>query len=246
MRTLDARELAEASALSARLDPVSLSLLTLAGFVVLLALYLAQRERIEVLERLSSLDPQTGLMRGACFEATRWPALLRSSAPLAVLYVDLDDLKRINDQHGHTAGDRYIAAAASLLRGAVRRGVDEVVRLHSAGDEFLIVLSCPTAAHALRVAEGALLRLHEGEISASIGVAFTVAAAYRDRAALRERAESAMREAKRQGRGRVILAAPPAASTPEDFDCTPQPVDDYAARPYHAAALSPTSRGASC
>lgn len=238
------------SSLSLLFAPWSVSVLTLGSLAVVVANHIGLRRRIAALERVSAVDPLTGLLCGRYFETERWPALLRSASPLAVLYVDLDDLKRTNDRYGHTAGDRYIATAAAVLRRAVRRGVDEVVRLHSAGDEFLIVLSCPTSAHAQLIAEGVLCRLREGAISASIGVAFTASTAHRDRAALLEQAESAMREAKRRGRSRVLVQADPSpGSAVVDRDCAPEPIDDYATRAYRpeqAETLPLASRGAAC
>lgn len=219
-------------------SPVVLSLITLASFVVVLTVLLGQRQRLAALERVSMLDPLTGLMSGPYFDAERWPALVsRSSSPLAVFFVDLDELKRVNDEHGHAAGDRYIARAASTLRAALRGGVDHVVRLHSAGDEFLIVLSCPSAEQARIIAEGLLRSLHAASISASIGVAFTARLAYRERAALRTQAEGAKQEAKRRGRGCVVLALPVAkpeavdasaarGETPPLASGVPEPVED--------------------
>ncbi|MFO0578853.1 MAG: GGDEF domain-containing protein [Polyangia bacterium] len=199
-----------AAALSVRLDPLSVSLLSLLGFVAVLALYLAQRERLEALARVSILDPLTGLVGGRYLDAELWPARVRGSAPLAVLYVDLDGLKRRNDCFGHAAGDRLIVQAAGVLRACVRRGSDDVVRLHTAGDEFLIVLACPSLERAERIAATLLERLRAVSISASIGVAFTARAEHAPRAALRERAEAALRAAKRDGGGRYAVAAPEA------------------------------------
>jgi diguanylate cyclase (GGDEF)-like protein len=208
-------------------DPSTMCLITLAAFAIVLCLVLGQRQRLAALERVSMLDPLTGLVSGPYFDAQRWPALVgRSSAPLAVLNVDLDHLKPINDGCGHLAGDRYIARAASVLRGAVRRGVDHVVRLHTAGDEFLIVLSCSTEAQAETIAKTILMRLLEAKISASIGVAFTARVSHEERAQLRARAERAMREAKRSGRGRVVLHAPPAPVASEL--ATPELIADVA------------------
>ena len=199
-----------AAALSLRLDPLSVSLLSLLGFVAVLALYLAQRERLEALARVSILDPLTGLIGGRYLDAELWPARVRGSAPLAVFYVDLDGLKRRNDCLGHAAGDRWIIQAAGVLRACVRRGSDDVARLHTAGDEFLIVLSCPSVERAERIAATLLERLRAVSISASIGVAFTARAEHGARAALRERAEAAMSAAKRDGGGRYVVAAPEA------------------------------------
>lgn len=71
---------APSESLSPVVDPLSLSLLTLAGFVVLLALYLTQRQQLERLERVSAVEPLTGLVRGAYFDETRWPALHERTA----------------------------------------------------------------------------------------------------------------------------------------------------------------------
>lgn len=209
MRTVDAIALADAPDLSARLDPLTFSLLTLAGLSVLFAMYVAQQQRLAALERVSVLDPLTGLVCGRYFDAERWPARLRSSSPLAVLYVDLDGLKRNNDCFGHSAGDRFIVRAAEALRACVRRGVDDVVRLHAAGDEFLIVLACPSRERAERIGALVLDRLRAASISASVGVAFSSSTDPGERAALRERAEASMYAAKRLGRGRCILAEDP-------------------------------------
>lgn len=180
------------------------------AFAIVLCLVLGQRQRLASLERVSMLDPLTGLESGRYFDAERWPVLVsRSAAPLAVLVIDLDHLKPINDGCGHVAGDRYIARAAAVIRGAVRRGVDHVVRLHTAGDEFLIVLSCSTEAQAETIGKTILRKLGELKISASIGVAFTARVSHEKRAQLRTRAESAMRAAKRRGRGCVVLDEPP-------------------------------------
>jgi diguanylate cyclase (GGDEF)-like protein len=61
----------------------------------------------------------------------------RAHSPLSVLMVDLDDFKRINDEHGHQAGDRVLRAIAGALRAAVRTG-DVVARY--GGDEFVVLM----------------------------------------------------------------------------------------------------------
>jgi diguanylate cyclase (GGDEF)-like protein len=210
-------------------DPSTMCLISLVvAFAIVLCLLLGQRQRLAALERVSMLDPLTGLMSGPYFDAERWPALVgRSSAPLAALVIDLDHLKPINDGCGHVAGDRYIAQAAAVIRGATRRGVDHVVRLHTAGDEFLIALSCSTEAQAETIANKVLGQLREAKISASIGVAFTARVSHEERAQLRARAERAMREAKRRGRGRIVLDEAPAPVEPGP--AIPQPISDTAA-----------------
>jgi diguanylate cyclase (GGDEF)-like protein len=76
----------------------------------------------------------------------------RSRAPLSVLMIDLDDFKRVNDDHGHQAGDRVLRAIASALRTAVRAG-DVVARY--GGDEFVVLMPDTAEVDAVLVAERA-------------------------------------------------------------------------------------------
>jgi diguanylate cyclase (GGDEF)-like protein/PAS domain S-box-containing protein len=133
-------------------------------------------------------------------------------AERAVLFIDLDGFKQVNDEHGHAAGDRLLRRIAERLRGAVREQ-DLVGRI--GGDEFLIL--CPeigghepAVALAERIAE--LLRrdvaLSAGGRQASIGVAWSSGEAI-DAEALIARADRAMYESKRERAGRPMLAAQP-------------------------------------
>ncbi len=76
----------------------------------------------------------------------------RSHSPLSVLMVDLDDFKRINDEHGHLAGDRVLRAIAGALRAAVRTS-DVVARY--GGDEFVVLMPDTDAPEAKQVAQRA-------------------------------------------------------------------------------------------
>lgn len=73
----------------------------------------------------------------------------RASSPLSVLMVDLDDFKRVNDEHGHQAGDRVLRSIAGALRAAVRTS-DVVARY--GGDEFVVVMPDTDAEEAAAVA----------------------------------------------------------------------------------------------
>jgi diguanylate cyclase (GGDEF)-like protein len=93
-----------------------------------------------LLRRASALDPLTGVGNRIAWDVAATE--LRNAAAsdgrtFAVLSVDLDDLKSVNDRYGHQAGDTVIRAAANLLRGSVREG-DVVARV--GGDEFLVLL----------------------------------------------------------------------------------------------------------
>ena len=127
----------------------------------------------------------------------------------AVIFVDLDGLKAINDEHGHSAGDLAIMAAADQIRTALRTE-DSVGRL--GGDEFLVI--CPrvvSAAQAMRIARRISAALTTSvdlgtgtiEMRASVGVVWTMEALDTD--TLIARADKAMYESKRLGDHGVTL-----------------------------------------
>jgi diguanylate cyclase (GGDEF)-like protein len=154
------------------------------------------------LDAISLYDPMTGLLSGRVFTCERWPAAIRGAAPVAVLYIDLDELKKKNNQDGHDAGDAYIINAARHLQR--RRGIDQVFRLNGAGDEFAVLLLGPDALNAQPFANALLRDLGAAGISASIGGVVTVSVSHSRRASVLPRAEAAMRTAKLE-RGRVIF-----------------------------------------
>jgi diguanylate cyclase (GGDEF)-like protein len=139
-----------------------------------------QRETALRLRDLSLTDELTGLLNRRGFLAAanaRVLAARRTGAFLALLYADLDGLKRINDELGHEQGDRAIADTGQVFRGVFRDG-DVVARI--GGDEFVALLSnfAPTACDALleRLAEAA--RTHSARetrpfrLSISAGLTF--------------------------------------------------------------------------
>jgi len=179
---------------------------------------LSLARRLRRIERTSKLDPLTGLGSGDWLHTERWPAALRSGRPLGVAYLDLDHLKLTNDKLGHAVGDQYICTAADALRQAVRRGVDEVFRCHQAGDEFLVLLHGPLG-DLNRCAISLLQRLSERGVSASLGLAYSTTTEFVPaRAELRERAEAACREAKKQGGGCAVLARHSGEHPPQTQD----------------------------
>lgn len=154
---------------------------------------LARRQRR--LDSLSLYDGLTGLLSGRVFEREKWPAAIRASCPVAFLYVDLDDLKAINKSEGDKAGDEYIVRAASHLER--RRGVDQVFRLHTAGDEFGVLVLGESATNAAKIAQLLVSDLRSVGISASIGAACTSSVDHKTRASVYVAAERAMQAAKR-------------------------------------------------
>ena len=154
-------------------------------------------------------DALTGLANRALF-LDRLRSVTSAGLPVAVLFLDLDDFKLINDGWGHGTGDRLLCEVAERLRAAVRPG-DLVARL--GGDEFTVL--CEGLAgerEALAVAD----RLHEAlegpfdiagqqrHVRASIGCRVAVGSAGGAEALLRD-ADVAMYQAKDRGRNRVEL-----------------------------------------
>jgi diguanylate cyclase (GGDEF)-like protein len=162
-------------------------------------------QRMLLMENTTKTDPQTGVGSSVWLESERWFAALRSAAPLCVAWFDLDGLKARNDTHGHKFGDALIEALARALRSATRRGFDEVFRLHTKGDEFLILLhghlNPASVAHEIREA----LRKHS--VSVSGGIAYTTEVNHEARAELRELAEQGCKVAKSWGGNRILIRA---------------------------------------
>lgn len=125
--------------------------------------------------RRADRDALTGLGNRSHFE-TSLSALLAAGGCPAVLLLDLDDFKQINDSLGHVAGDRLLVAVGQRIEG-VLRGKDVACRL--GGDEFVVVLADASEEEAVEVAERLLTALARSltvehtalEISASVGVA---------------------------------------------------------------------------
>ncbi len=162
----------------------------------------------EQMERLAYYDPLTGLANRRLFMDRLEQALqrsLRSGKPSAVLFLDLDQFKKINDTHGHDAGDMLLKVVADRLRNSVRRE-DTVARL--GGDEFNVLLHEVRDVDAAgQVAENLLQALCKPvttenitlSVTTSIGIAMLPSDGT-DAAALVQRADHAMYQAKQQGR----------------------------------------------
>ncbi len=166
-------------------------------------------------EYLATHDPLTGLPNRALFHDRLRHALAqarRQKARLALLFIDLDNFKTINDTLGHDIGDELLKQAARRLREVVR-DVDTVARL--GGDEFTALLSDCTAEIADHVARRIADDLSASFeiagrslfVSASIGVAFYPEDGS-DSSSLVRAADAAMYRAKEQGRNRVEFFKP--------------------------------------
>jgi diguanylate cyclase (GGDEF)-like protein len=191
---------------------VGISLAALLGALVLVW---SRNERMQELRRQASQDPLTGLKNRRRFGEDLRAELARSrrdGSSGAVLMLDLDNFKQVNDTLGHPIGDRVIADIAMVLHGRMRE-TDVVARL--GGDEFGIVLPRCDEAEARAVATeiATAIREHapseEGvpPITASIGIALFGADPESSLESLLIDADAAMYEAKRGGRDSVRLAA---------------------------------------
>jgi diguanylate cyclase (GGDEF)-like protein len=111
------------------------------------------RAHQEALSRMAHADALTGLPNRAWLMGYLPQAIGRAAASgnlLAVMFIDLDDFKAVNDNYGHAAGDELLQASARRLAGALRSG-DHIARL--AGDEFTIVLENVDAEEVIQIAE---------------------------------------------------------------------------------------------
>jgi len=136
----------------------------------------------------------------------------RKRAALAIVMIDLDHFKRMNDTYGHDAGDAVLRAVGQCLRDGVRRSD---IPCRYGGEELVLILPECDASAAVRCAEGirsaiAALELRSGDtllpqVTASFGIAMWPANG-EDAAALLQAADSALYKAKDGGRNRVCMA----------------------------------------
>jgi diguanylate cyclase (GGDEF)-like protein len=168
-------------------------------------------------ETRARVDDLTGLHNRRHFTELLYRQVLRcglTGDPVAVLMLDIDHFKAINDQHGHLVGDAALAAAASRLRQAVRP-TDVLARW--GGEEFVVLLPTVHDAQTL-LHRGEELRQAIGQAPLIVGPAVVDmrisiggscrAVARTDASALLEEADRAMYEAKAAGRDRVVVAGP--------------------------------------
>ncbi len=169
-------------------------------------------QKSQALERLSVTDALTGLPNRRALDEALSQELeraLRYGQPMAVVILDIDHFKQVNDIHGHAMGDLVLRRFASLMAAQVRTN-DLMGRW--GGEEFLLLCPCTGTEGALALAEKlrALLAAHEfeglGRRTASFGVA-TLSPGDTLQTLL-SRADAALYEAKRRGRDCVQLAEP--------------------------------------
>lgn len=173
-----------------------------------------ERKRlIGELKAMAETDPLTGLLNRRAFES-RARVLLsdqRGDEPdVALIMLDIDHFKHINDTYGHETGDRALVKLAAVCRETIR-SEDVVARI--GGEEFVILLRVPNHAQAYELAQRLRNKLHQdtivaigGEIfgmTASFGIAFGRRAEAPQAAELLREADALLYQAKENGRDRI-------------------------------------------
>lgn len=200
---------------------VYLTLVTCLLFVGLGRVLGAQADELRA---ASISDSLTGLSNRRYFDQRLRQEVDRASRykqSLSLLLIDVDYLKRINDEHGHIGGDAALVAVGDSLRRTCRTS-DLPVRF--AGDEFAVIAPCTTAMEARRLAERiqesltqastAVGKLAGQAVTVSIGIADLLADIEPGAQGLVETADRALYEAKAAGRNRTSIAS---RVTPESW-----------------------------
>ena len=190
----------------------------------------------EALEQLAAIDGMTGLNNRRNFLSlaeAEWTRFRRYGRPMALLMLDIDHFKRVNDSYGHDVGDEVIKTVADILQKQ-KRASDIAGRL--GGEEFALVL--PEATLDSAVAAGERLRKLVADYVVTAGgerIAVTISvgasnchAATAGIEELIKQADLALYEAKRAGRNRVARYAPPAEGQDANAAAQGPPASDAA------------------
>ena len=191
-------------------------------FAALVTLALAQADALAELQRQAITDGLTGLLNHRAFRQRlheEFARARRHDRPLSLVMLDLDNLKLVNDLHGHSAGDLAIETVGHVLREGER--TDDVAA-RVGGDEFAVIVPETTAQDALALAERlrvtAAARLANLELPASLsaGVSdLTYAATIND---LARNADSALYVAKHNGGDQAVRYTPVTDQHPDGHD----------------------------
>ena len=181
-----------------------------------IALELQLLEQRDALERLSRTDSLTGLGNRHQFNDL-FPLMLanakRQGSPLALVLMDIDLFKRVNDQHGHLTGDACLEVFAERMRQVFRRDNDILLRM--GGEEFAVLMPGTDLEHAQQMAEQfraciadnpLQAREHSLNLTTSLGVGTFEAERDCSSEAFFQRIDSALFQAKADGRNRLVMA----------------------------------------
>jgi diguanylate cyclase (GGDEF)-like protein len=194
-----------------------------------LATPLLRSARHAQLVRDARTDARTGLLNAAAWQddaAAEITRAVRARLPLAMILLDIDHFKAVNDTHGHLAGDQVLRAVAGIIRSQLR---DYDIAGRYGGEEFTVLLPHTQPGQARRIAERLRMAVAAAHLTASAGtgpatpVRVTVSAGVASLAeygpglqALIAAADAALYDAKTAGRNRVraCRGQPPGTSSP--------------------------------
>ncbi len=173
---------------------------------------ISHAQRLETLERQAETDGLTGLLNRKTFQARLTNVLSRLDGryPCAVIMMDIDRFKKINDTYGHPAGDEVIRKVSAVIVKTIRK-VDMAARY--GGEEFVVYLHMADRSHAMHVAERIRLSIRQTwfvfggknlEVTISLGIACYPAHGT-DCGTLLGRADEALYRSKENGRDKVTL-----------------------------------------
>lgn len=188
------------------------SFLATGSLIALLSYIIAQQYSLQRrrLEHLATIDPLTGALNRRSMEQELQMAVeeyARSHAPMAVILMDIDHFKLINDRCGHEKGDQVLQAFASLVMQNTRH-IDRFFRY--GGEEFLLLLKSSQADEAIAIAEKirAVVAINDADVLQGVTVSLGLATACAGETVEQwtSRADAALYTAKNQGRNRVEYA----------------------------------------
>jgi len=164
---------------------------------------------------LATRDPLTGAYNRRFLKerlTSEWAWAVRHARPCAAVIVDLDHFKRVNDTHGHAAGDFVLKEAVVVMKRAIRQ---EDVLTRYGGEEFVVLCRATEADQALVVAQRLRKNLEDHRfvwegtaipVTVSVGVATSLSAGVRSQDSLLSTADAMLYRAKESGRNRVEMA----------------------------------------
>ncbi|GEM_PF-865377 len=199
---------------------ISISVVLISVFLAFIVTNLVMNQKFKLnrqLEEQSTRDGLTGIPNRRYFNEhldIEWRRAMRSSKPLSLIMVDIDNFKAYNDTYGHLNGDECLRKVAVCLHKGARRPADVVARF--GGEEFVVLLPETTLDGAASLAENLRRRVEmldiphkqsslHGKITISLGVASLIPSPALSPDDLLEHADKALYRAKHLGRNRVSV-----------------------------------------
>ncbi len=190
--------------------------ITTSRYYTTLESQISLENKADFLHDISIKDPLTGLYNRLHLEKRfhkEWVHAVKSRSEIAVLMIDIDFFKLINDNHGHLAGDKCLIEVANEIKQFARRQGDIAARY--GGEEFTLLLPQISKDYAVRVAEDLIVAIRQKHIeydtqnipiTISIGLALSTPSEKSDHLDLLRSADEALYSAKRSGRDRFSIA----------------------------------------